>query len=143
LLIDAYFEKYPDVKKFMENQILSAKELGYVETLMHRRRYLNDINSSNSIVRNFAERNAVNAPIQGTAADMIKIAMVNVFKGLMENNFKSKLLIQVHDELVMEVYKPEIDAVKQLLEYEMKNAPPLNVPIDVQIELGNNWIEAH
>lgn len=143
LLIDAYFEKYPDVKKFMENQILSAKELGYVETLMHRRRYLNDINSSNSIVRNFAERNAVNAPIQGTAADMIKIAMVNVFKGLMENNFKSKLLIQVHDELVMEVYKPEIDAVKQLLEYEMKNALPLNVPIDVQIELGNNWIEAH
>ncbi len=143
LLIEAYFEKYPEVKKFMDNQILIAKEFGYVETLMHRRRYLSDINSGNSIVRNFAERNAINAPIQGSAADMIKVAMVKVFHCLVKNNFKSKLIIQVHDELVMEVYKPEIDAVKQIIETEMKNALPLNVPIDIQIEVGNNWIEAH
>ncbi len=143
LLIESYFEKYPDVKKFMDNQIIKAKELGYVETLMHRRRYLNDINSSNSIVRNFAERNAINAPIQGTAADMIKIAMVKIFNEFNKNNLKSEVLIQVHDELVIEVLKSEIETVKNIVKTEMQNALPLNVPVDVQIEVGNNWIEAH
>lgn len=143
ILIEAYFEKYPDVKKFMEHQVLMAKQLGYVETIMHRRRYLTDINSSNSIVRNFAERNAVNAPIQGSAADMIKVAMVSVFQEFVKQNLKSKIVIQVHDELVIEVFKSEIDLVKEIVMTEMKNALPLSVPVDVQIEVGNNWIEAH
>lgn len=142
-LISAYFEKYPDIKNFMNSQIEYAKAHGYVETIMKRRRYLPDINSSNSIVRNFAERNAVNAPIQGSAADMIKMAMVRVSEKMKEQKLKSKLLIQVHDELVFEAYKPETEALKTLIVKEMQDALKLKVPIEVQIESGENWLEAH
>ncbi len=142
-LISAYFEKYPDIKKYMDSQIEFAKTHGYVETMMKRRRYLPDINSSNSIVRNFAERNAVNAPIQGSAADMIKMAMVKVFKKMQEQKLKSKLLIQVHDELVFEAHITEIETLKHLIINEMKEALTLGIPIEVQIENGKNWLEAH
>jgi DNA polymerase-1 len=142
-LISAYFEKYPDIKKYMDAQIEFAKTHGYVETMMKRRRYLPDINSSNSIVRNFAERNAVNAPIQGSAADMIKMAMVKVFEKMQEQKLKSKLLIQVHDELVFEAHVAEIEQLKTLIVKEMQDALTLKVPIEVQIENGKNWLEAH
>lgn len=142
-LIDNYFEQYTSIKTFMESQIHHAQEKGYVETLMGRKRWLKDINSNNATVRAFAERNAINAPIQGSAADMIKVAMNNIHKALKQSDLKSKMILQVHDELIFDVYKPELETIKQLVEKEMQNALPLKVPVEVGMGVGNNWLEAH
>jgi DNA polymerase I len=142
-LIDGYFNNYPKVKQYMNNAIIAAKELGYVETLLGRRRYLKDINSANAVVRGFAERTAINAPIQGSAADVVKIAMIRIFKRLNKKNLKTKLILQVHDELIFDVFKPELDEVMKIVRYEMENAYKLKVPLIVDIGIGNNWLEAH
>ena len=142
-LIDTYYLTYPKLKSFMSEQVNFARENGYVQTVLGRRRYLNAINASNAIVRGAAERNAVNAPIQGSAADIIKIAMINIFKILEEGNYKSKMLLQVHDELVFDIYKPELDELKPLIKSEMENAFQLSVSLDVELGLGENWLEAH
>ncbi len=120
-----------------------ARENGYVSTILGRRRYLKDINSQNAVVRGAAERNAVNAPIQGSAADIIKIAMINIHKKLEEEKLQTKMLLQVHDELVFDVYKPELDKVKELIKSEMENAYQLEVPLDVDLGIGQDWLEAH
>ena len=142
-LIDTYYKTYPKLRSYISNQIDFARENGYVETILERRRYLKDINSRNAVVRGAAERNAVNAPIQGSAADIIKIAMINIHKKLEEENFKTKMLLQVHDELVFDAYKPELEAVQTLIKTEMENAYKLSVPLDVEIGIGENWLEAH
>ena len=142
-IIDTYFEKYPQLKAYMENNVIFAKENGYVETIMNRRRNLRDINSNNAIVRGHAERNAVNAPIQGSAADIIKIAMINIAKEFKKHQFKSKMLLQVHDELVFDVYKPELDKIKPIVKEKMENAVKLAVPLDVEMNNAENWLLAH
>lgn len=142
-LIDNYFLKYPGVKTFMDNQVAFARDHGYVKTIMGRRRILNDITSRNPVVRGHAERNAINAPIQGSAADMIKIAMINVQRELTKGKFKTKMLLQVHDELVFDVFKPELETVKPIIEKQMKEAIKLSVPIEVESGIGENWLEAH
>ena len=142
-LIDNYFAQYGSIKTYMDNEINFAKEHGYVQTLLGRKRWLKDINSNNATVRSFAERNAINAPIQGTAADMIKVAMINIHNELKGMNIKSKMILQVHDELVFDVYKPELDLIKPIIEKHMKHALPLNVPVEVGIGVGANWLEAH
>lgn len=142
-IIDSYFEKYPRIRKYMDESIASAKEKGYVETILGRRRYLRDIHSSNHTVRSFAERNAINAPIQGSAADMIKIAMINIHKEFEKQNFKSKMILQVHDELVFDVHKEELDDVRPIIEEKMSHAVKLAVPIEVESGTGPNWLEAH
>lgn len=142
-LIDDYFESYPAIKSYTDNIIQSAKENGYVETLLGRRRYLSDINSHNSVVRGYAERNAVNAPIQGTAADIIKIAMINIFRRFNEAKLKSKMILQVHDELNFNVYSDELDQVKQIVLEEMQGAMKLQVPLIAEFGMGDNWLEAH
>ncbi len=142
-LIDNYFAQYTSIKTFMEAQINNAKEKGYVETLMGRKRWLKDINSNNATVRSFAERNAINAPIQGSAADMIKVAMNNIHKVLKQSDLKTKMILQVHDELIFDVYKPELETIKKMVEKEMQNALPLKVPVEVGMGVGNNWLEAH
>jgi DNA polymerase-1 len=142
-LIDGYFRSYPGVKKYMDDIIGIAREKGYVETLLGRRRYLHDINSHNSFVRGFAERNAINAPIQGTAADIIKIAMINIHKKIKDNGLLTRMIIQVHDELVFNVYKPELEKITGIVKKEMENAYPLDVPLVVDTGTGNNWLEAH
>lgn len=142
-IIEQYFEKYPGIKAYMDESIIKAKKQGYVETILGRRRYLRDINSANAVVRGFAERNAINAPIQGTAADMIKIAMINTFKALNDNGFKSKMILQVHDELVFDVYKNEIETIKPLIKEHMQNAIKLAVPLEVELGIGANWLDAH
>ena len=142
-LIDGYFRSYPGVKKYMDDIIRIARDKGYVETLLGRRRYLNDINSRNSFVRGFAERNAINAPIQGTAADIIKIAMINIHKKFKNDKLLTQMILQVHDELVFNVYKPELEQVKEIVVKEMENAYPLNVPLVVDTGTGMNWLEAH
>ncbi len=141
-LIDAYYETYPVLKKYMENQIQTAREQGYVETILGRRRYLKDINSRNAVVRGHAERNAVNAPIQGSAADIIKIAMIRLQK-VLNKDFQSKMLLQVHDELVLDVLTSELDILKPIIKETMENAVNLNVPLEVEIGVGANWLEAH
>ncbi len=142
-IIDAYFAQYPGVKSYMENTIAFAREKGYVETIMGRRRYLRDINSSNSVVRGFAERNAINAPIQGSSADMIKIAMIKIFNEFNRKRFQSKMILQVHDELVFDAHKKEVEEIKPLIEDHMKNAIKLIVPVVVDMNTGENWLEAH
>ena len=143
-IIENYFAKYPRIKAYMDESIDLAREKGYVETIRGRRRYLRDINSSNHTVRGYAERNAINAPIQGSAADMIKIAMINIHKDFKEKNLKSKMLLQVHDELVFDVFKEELDIVKPIIENRMKNAmTTLSVPMEVGMGTGINWLEAH
>jgi DNA polymerase-1 len=143
-LIDEYFNQYPQIKTFIEESIVQAQEKGYVETMCKRRRYLYEINSKNASLRNFAQRNAVNMPIQGTSADMIKKAMISIHKKLIEENLKSKMILQVHDELVFDVYKPELEKVRAIVEKEMKEALPLNnIPIEVDSNTGTNWLEAH
>tara|TARA_R100000935_G_C2726732_1_gene120255 strand:- start:176 stop:559 length:384 start_codon:yes stop_codon:yes gene_type:complete len=127
----------------MSNLVDDAREDGYVSTVLGRRRYLKDINSSNGVVRGAAERNAVNAPIQGSAADIIKVAMINIHKKLAEGNFKTKMLLQVHDELVFDVPKNELEDIKTLVKTEMESAYTLNVPLDVEVGVGNDWLEAH
>ncbi len=142
-IIENYFSQYPGIKKYMSDTIEFARENGYVETIMKRRRYLRDINSANATVRGFAERNAINAPIQGSAADMIKYAMINIFNEINARKLKSKMTMQVHDELVFEVYKSEVEEMKALVREKMQNAIKLNVPILVEVGVGNNWLEAH
>ncbi len=142
-LIDTYYKTYPKLRNYMSEQIDFARKNGYVETVMGRRRYLKDINGSNAIVRGAAERNAVNAPIQGSAADIIKIAMINIHKKLEAENYKSKMLLQVHDELVFDTYKPELEKLKTIVKHEMENAYILSVPLDVDLGVGDNWLEAH
>ena len=143
-LIENYFTKYPGIKKYMDKSIEFAREHGYVETIMKRRRYLKDINSGNATVRGFAERNAINAPIQGSAADMIKIAMIKVDKVFKEKKFKSSMILQVHDELVFDALQEEVDEIRPIVEKEMQNAiPNLGVPIKVDMDMGINWLEAH
>lgn len=127
----------------LASEVDFARDNGYVETVLGRRRYLKDINSRNAVVRGAAERNAVNAPIQGSAADIIKIAMINIYQKLSEGNFKTKMLLQVHDELVFDVYKPELDDMKTLIKHEMENAYKMAVPLDVDFDTGDNWLEAH
>jgi DNA polymerase-1 len=142
-IIDTYFEQYPKLKAYMDNNVVLAKEKGYVETIMHRRRNLKDINSNNAIVRGHAERNAINAPIQGSAADIIKIAMINIYHEFEKQQFKSKMLLQVHDELVFDVYKPELEAIKLIIIDKMENAVKLSVPLDVEMNAAENWLLAH
>jgi len=142
-LIDGYFATYPDVRNYMDQAIQGAKEKGYVETLLGRKRYLNDINSHNSIVRGYAERNAINAPIQGTAADIIKIAMIRIQKRIEEERLVSKMMLQVHDELNFTVPKHELETVKQLVVSEMESAIRLHVPLIADCGVGANWLEAH
>lgn len=142
-LIETYYETYPKLRKYMSSQVDFARDHGYVTTLSNRRRYLKDINSRNAIVRGAAERNAVNAPIQGSAADVIKIAMINIYNKLQQGGFKTKMLLQVHDELVFDVYKPELETMKVLIKEEMENAYTLSVPLDIEMDVGSNWLEAH
>ncbi len=143
-LINNYFAKYPGIKQYMDNSISFARKHGFVETIMKRRRYLKDINAGNPTVRGFAERNAINAPIQGSAADMIKIAMIRIHHAMKQQGFKSKMMLQVHDELVFDALRSEIDKLSNLVINEMKNAiPHLKVPIKVDMDTGENWLEAH
>ena len=142
-LIEAYYQTYPKLKSYIQDQIETAREAGYVQTILGRRRYLKDINSHNAIVRGAAERNAVNAPIQGSAADIIKIAMINIHKKLTSGNWKSKMLLQVHDELVFDVYNSELEKIQPIIKHEMENAFQLAVPLEVEMGFGKDWLEAH
>jgi len=142
-IIKSYFDKYPGIKEYMDRTIAFAKENGYVETLMGRRRYLKDISSRNATVRGFAERNAINAPIQGSSADMIKIAMINIFEEFKKMDLQSKMILQVHDELIFDTHLEEVDLVKPIIEENMKTALPLKVPVVVEMSTGGNWLAAH
>ncbi len=142
-LIEAYYQTYPKLKSYIQDQIQGAREEGYVQTILGRRRYLKDINSQNAIVRGAAERNAVNAPIQGSAADIIKIAMINIHKKLTAENWKSRMLLQVHDELVFDVHNSELEKIQPMIKHEMENAFSLAVPLEVEIGQGKDWLEAH
>jgi DNA polymerase-1 len=142
-LIETYYKTYPQLRSYIQNQVDFARENGYVSTVLGRRRYLKDINSQNAIVRGAAERNAVNAPIQGSAADIIKLAMISIQKELKNKKWKSKMLLQVHDELVFDVHKTELDALKIMVKTKMENAFIIDVPLVVDIGVGANWLEAH
>ena len=142
-LIDSYFNTYARVREYMDEMIQTAREKGYVETMLGRRRYLRDILSRNAVVRGFAERNAINAPIQGSAADIIKIAMIRIQEILLNKNYKTKMILQVHDELVFDVFNKELDEVKQMVIREMEKAYSLSVPLVVEFGIGDNWLEAH
>jgi len=142
-LIDGYFDTYPKIQEYMEKSIKKAKKKGYCETVLGRRRILKDINSSNHTVRSFAERNAINAPIQGSAADMIKVAMVDIHESLNKKKFKSRMLLQVHDELVFDARKDELEDLQKLVKKKMEKAIKMDVPIVVEMGTGDNWLEAH
>ena len=142
-IIKNYFKEYVGIQNYIDSQVNFAKDNGFVETMLGRRRYLRDINSGNSVVRNFAERNAINAPIQGSSADMIKIAMIEIDKEMTARNMKSKMILQVHDELVFDVCKDELDVIQEIVRDKMLNALPLNIPIEVNLNTGENWLEAH
>src|SRR5690606_35675139 len=135
--------QYHGIKQYMSKAVELAKEKGYVETILKRRRYLRDINSANMTGRGFAERNAINAPIQGSAADMIKVAMINIQNDITQQGLTGKMIMQVHDELVFDVPKNEVDSFKNIILDRMKSAIPMRVPIEVEIGEGNNWLEAH
>jgi DNA polymerase-1 len=142
-IIENYFKEYVGIQQYIKNNIEFARQHGYVETMLGRRRYLRDINASNSVVRNFAERNAVNAPIQGSSADMIKIAMSDIYKAMNDKQLQSKMILQVHDELVFDAVIDELDVLKELVNDKMVNALPLNIPVVVELNTGTNWLEAH
>ena len=142
-LIDEYFATYPGVKAYMDESIRMAREKGYTETIFKRRCSLPDINSNNSVVRGYAERNAINAPIQGSAADIIKIAMIRVFKRMKEEGLKSKMILQVHDELNFSVILEEKERLQKLVIEEMQGAANLSVPLIADCGWGSNWLEAH
>ena len=142
-IIKKYFEEYAGIKEYMNRSIALAKERGYAETILGRRRYLRDINSANSVVRGFAERNAINAPIQGSSADMIKIAMIGIHQELERSKMQSKMILQVHDELVFDAHLDELDTLKAIVNDKMVNALPLSVPVVVEMNTGANWLEAH
>ncbi len=142
-LIQEYFNNYPDVKSYMIHSIVQARETGYVKTIMGRRRYLPDIQSRNSVVRGMAERNAINAPIQGSAADIIKLAMIRIHQQIKQNKLQSKMILQVHDELIFDVYRPELEKIKKIVLSNMENAVELKVPLTADWGTGENWLEAH
>lgn len=142
-MIESYYETYPKLKKYMANQVIKAQEMGYVETILNRKRHLKDINSANFVVKAHAERNAVNAPIQGSAADVIKLAMIKIDEKFTEKNLKTKMLLQVHDELVFEAPEEEVELVSELIKNEMESAYTTTVPLLVEVGVGNNWLEAH
>ncbi len=142
-VIDSYFATYPGVKNYMDQQVAFAREHGYVKTIMGRRRYLKDINSRNAVMRGHAERNAINAPIQGSAADLIKLAMIKIHHALKAQNLQSKMVLQVHDELVFDVYKPELELLRAMIIKEMQGVWDIGVPLIVETGIGNNWLEAH
>ena len=142
-LIDNYFEKYPGVQNYIDDTIAFAKEHGYVKTLTGRRRYLRDIASRSNTAANAAKRLAMNSPIQGTAADLLKLAMTKVFRALRSGGFQTKMLLTVHDELVFDLWKEEADEVMPVIEEAMKTALPMNVPIVVEMGTGENWLAAH
>jgi DNA polymerase-1 len=142
-LIDQYFETYPGVVEYIKKQVDFAREKGYVETIMKRRRYLPDINSHNATVRSFAERNAINAPIQGSSADIIKLAMNHIFNEIQKNKLQTRMLLQVHDELVFETTQAELEQVKSIIKQCMENVVPLKVPLLVETGVGKSWFEAH
>ena len=142
-LIDEYFNNYPGVKEYINRMIEHARQKGYVETIFGRRRFLPDINSRNSTVRGFNERNAINAPLQGSAADIIKLAMINVYKRLRNEGFRSRMVLQVHDELVLDAVEEETESVKKLLKEEMESIVKLRVPLIAECNAGANWLQAH
>lgn len=142
-LIETYYNTYPKLRDYMDEQVAFAREKGYVKTVLGRRRYLKDINGRNHLVRSAAERNAVNAPIQGSAADIIKVAMIRIHDKLKKQNFKTKMLLQVHDELIFDVPKEEIEALQKLTKQEMESAYELVVPLKVDMGMGENWLVAH
>lgn len=142
-LIDGYFENYPHVKEYMDNSIQAARQKGYIETVFRRRRYLPDINSRNAVVRGYAERNAINAPIQGSAADIIKVAMIRIYRRFREENLRSKMILQVHDELNFSVVPEEKEKVQQIVIAEMESAYKMKVPLLADCGWGKNWLEAH
>lgn len=144
-IIENYKKQFVNIQKYMDDTIQFARENGYVETLMGRKRWLRDINSSNFTVRGFAERNAINSPIQGTAADMIKLAMIKIHEAFIKNAFKSKMLLQVHDELVFDAHRDELETIKPIIIESMQQALllPNGVPAEAEIGFGANWLEAH
>ncbi|MCE2733979.1 MAG: DNA polymerase, partial [Flammeovirgaceae bacterium] len=142
-IIEAYFKEFAGIKRYMDDSINHARETEYVETILGRRRYLRDINSKNVTTRGFAERNAINAPIQGSAADIIKVAMITIQEWLKREKLQTKMIMQVHDELVFDVHKQEVDYVKEKVIRLMKYAIQLEVPMEVEAGVGNNWLEAH
>ena len=142
-IIENYFAEYPKVKEYMDLSVERARQKGYVETLMGRKRLLKDINSRNAVVRGYAERNAINAPIQGSAADIIKIAMIDVHKAFQQEDFQSKMLLQVHDELVFDAHKEELEIIQSIIQQKMENAVQLSVPLEVDMGTGVSWLEAH
>lgn len=144
-IIDTYKQQFPGIQRYMDNTINFARENGYVQTLMGRKRWLRDINSANFTVRGFAERNAINSPIQGTAADMIKLAMIKIHNSFMEHKFKSKMILQVHDELVFDAWKDEVALIQPVIIDCMQTALrlPNDLPVVAEIGTGNNWLEAH
>ncbi len=142
-IIDNYFKQYPGIKKYMDETITFAREHGYVETIMKRRRYISDINSSNGAVRGYAERNAINSPIQGSAADMIKLAMINIYREMQQRQMKSQLILQVHDELVFDALKEELDELREIVSQKMTTAMQLDVDLEIEMNTGINWLEAH
>jgi DNA polymerase-1 len=142
-IIRQYFEKFPGIQQYMDKTLEFARKKGYVETIMKRRRYIHDINSANGNMRGFAERNAINAPIQGSSADMIKIAMIKIHNAFNEQKLRSRMIMQVHDELVFDVHREEIDIVKPIVHKLMKEAIPMRVPVEVEVNTGENWLEAH
>ncbi len=142
-IIDDYFANFPAVASYIENTIRTVQEKGYAETLFGRRRYLPDINSRNSTVRSLAERNAVNAPIQGTAADIIKKAMINVDARMKEAGIRSRMVLQIHDELMFDAIPSEVETLKKIIVDEMENVIQLSIPLTVECNYGKNWLEAH
>ena len=142
-LIEEYFTSYPKVKEYMNNMIAMAKEKGYVETIYGRKRFLPDINSRNAVVRSFSERNAINAPLQGSAADIIKVAMINIYRRLQQEDMHSKMVLQVHDELVFDTLPDEADKLARIVTEEMENVVRLSIPLIAECDKGANWLEAH
>jgi DNA polymerase-1 len=141
-LIENYFKTFPGVRAYMDSCIKNAREKGFVQTMMGRKRYLPDINSRNAIVRGAAERNAINAPIQGSAADIIKLAMINIYRRIKELKMSAKMILQVHDELVFDVSLNEIEILKKIVKEEMESATTLKIPLTVDMGTGRNWLEA-
>ena len=142
-IIDDYFKNFPAISSYIEDTLAVARESGYVETLFGRRRYLPDIASRNGTVRALAERTAVNAPIQGTAADIIKLAMINVASRLSAEGLKSRMILQIHDELLFDAYPDEVEALMSIIKDEMENVIKLSIPLTVECNYGQNWLEAH
>jgi DNA polymerase-1 len=142
-IIDDYFTNFPAISSFIEDTLTSARETGYVETIFGRRRYLPDITSRNATVRSLAERNAINAPIQGTSADIIKLAMINVDRRIRQEGLASRMILQIHDELVFDAVREEVEVLQRIVKEEMENVTRLSVPLTVECNYGNNWLEAH